>query len=100
MNKDKEWIDITDKLPREERSQDFQSKLLDILSTHGGLTRGDICEVLGYERYEYKNKYPAHNQRTTVFDNLEKLRKKGKVEKVKEYNGKRGRPKEVWRIIL
>jgi len=87
----------------------------DILNTlrRETLTRDEICELLGCERYLYKyNRYRYHHKkeiiktlsrdsfygRTTIYDNLYKLLKRGLVEKFCKSNGKRGRPTVYWKL--
>ena len=93
---------------------EIQLKLLDLLKINGDLKREDICEHLGFESYalEYNYYYPSrnlrksiqqrklqmHHKRTTVQNNLVKLEKRGLVSKYQKHNGKRGRPKTMWKI--
>lgn len=76
----------------------IQQKILDTLSSNGGiLSRRQICKNLGYEYDIYTQ---MHKQRTTVYDNLLKLKNRGLVQKIRGTStGKRGRPPEYWKII-
>lgn len=93
---------------------EFQEKLLELLRIHGPLKREKICELLGFSSYqrEFIHYYPTirpykskqhkkmqlYNRRTTVYDNLDKLLKKGLILKYQIPNGKRGRPPTYWKL--
>ena len=63
----------------------IQFKLIDILERKGGKNRDELVALL---------KTP----RTTIYDNLIKLEKKGIVDVIEKHNGKRGRPIKFWKI--
>jgi len=104
------------KIKKEEINEltEIQVKLLDVLKNNGALKREEICEHLGFESYllEYNHHYPTwnlqktkqqrkmqlHSKRTTIYNNLVKLEKKGLVSKYSKNNGKRGRPPTYWKI--
>ena len=84
-------------LPRsitERRMRETQIEILKVLEAHGPLIRG--------QKYDKKQdtliaitKYA----RSTVYDNLEKLKKKKLVERFSEDTDYRGRPVIYWRIV-
>lgn len=100
----------------EERLTPIQEKIIDTLKKGGPMTRGGICESLGYKKYTYESlsyssqssiKYHKpyhqlrvyHHKRTTIYDNLLKLEKRKVVKKFTKNNGKRGRPIVLWTLV-
>lgn len=63
----------------------LQLLLFDMLATLGPLTRRDIVKKLD-------------EPRTTIYDHLCRLEKRGKVMRFTKNNGKRGRPLVFWKI--
>jgi len=89
----------------------IQEKIYNTLKEKGELTRSGICKEFNYmlKGYKFKNKRKnkrkndehivfLHKQRTTIYDNLDKLMKKGLVEKHTQETGKKGRPPTYWKI--
>jgi len=85
----------------------LQKRIISVLEYP--ISREKICEALGFEIYKQERvregnttkhvyQFPSHKKRTTVFDNLDRLRRKKLVKKEKKHNGKRGRPKELWAL--
>ena len=64
----------------------LEERILKILNQHGASARDYISFIL---------KVP----RTTVYDQLAKLEKAGKVEKSTYNNGKRGRSITIWGVL-
>ena len=62
----------------------IQGKILDILKEKP-MYRSEIVQKL-------------NTQRTTIYDNLFKLLKQGKVERSFYHNNRRGRPWTIWRL--
>lgn len=58
-----------------------------LLVSPKGITRTEICEII---------KIP----RTTVYDNLVKLQKQGRIEKFSRSSGRRGRPIVLWKLKM
>lgn len=67
------------------KKNNLQADILDFLWANGSSDRQEICEDL---------EIPW----TTIYDNLEKLRKRRLVENFKIYTGNRGRPRTYWRL--
>lgn len=61
------------------------AKIMDALAINGKLTRDEVVRLTGYPR-------------STVYDNLVRLEKKGLVERAPFNNFKRGRPKVFWNL--
>ena len=97
--------------------RDNKTKLIELLENKGPLTRDGMCEEFGFDcylvesiqNYYYNSTWKAryyrsveqYNQRTTVYDNLEKLESQGLVERFSEkIKGKTGRPPVFWRIAI
>jgi Fe2+ or Zn2+ uptake regulation protein len=62
----------------------IQHNIVKILEEHGSLSRRDLVRI---------SKAP----RTTIYDNLVKLQKLGKIQKFSRSNGERGRPLVFWK---
>ena len=88
-------------------------KMLMELLGKGPMTRDQLCEAFGYEKYPYQHFQPymkgqtlihyhrdveQYHSRTTLYDNLIILEKQRKVEKFSKPNGKPGRPLIFWRL--
>lgn len=92
----------------------IQVKILEFLK-EGPMSRDDLCKKFGYGKhtYYYNQAYPDKRQskrryhreliqyrkRSTVYDNLLKLKNRGLVEKYSFNNGKRGRSVVMWRLV-
>ncbi|TFF98847.1 MAG: hypothetical protein EU547_00100 [Promethearchaeota archaeon] len=74
---------VKDFLKNEEIFTPLQLNLIKTLKEHGALTRRELVRQL---------KTP----RTTIYDNLVKLKKKQLVKKFSRNNNKQGRPKVYW----
>jgi len=77
-------------------------------------TRDQICEFFGFKKYNinYSLPYPnnikrtnvyhrnveQYKRRTTIFDHLYKLEKRGMVLRIKKLTGARGRPPILWKL--
>jgi len=81
--------------------------LLHILKKHDtGISRFNICEKLKLSKYKYINhpyrKYSQtlilHNQRTTIYDTLNKLEQQGKIIRYHFLEGNIGRPITLWKL--
>jgi len=76
----------------------IQKRILDILDGKV-LRRSQICKELGYEFDNNIGYNGLYKRRTTVYDNLLKLKNKGLVNKTRSKgNGRKGRPPELWKI--
>lgn len=64
----------------------LQLKLLKILKESGGLKRSELVKKLGIAR-------------TTIYDNLNKLKQFGMIKNYEKYIGIRGRPFVIWEVI-
>jgi len=78
------------------KCNDFQLGLYFLLYNKGDLNRNQICSELGFKILP-SNRY---EMRTTVYDNLLKLKNKRLITKFEKSNGKRGRPIVFWRVKL
>ena len=88
----------------------IQQQIIDVLKKHGEMSRNEFCEEFGFKTHiiEYiirapsKKKYPIrveqYERRTTIYDNLVKLEKKGIVERLSRNNGKVGASVKMWRL--
>ncbi len=88
----------------------IQQQLIDVLKKNGAMSRNEICKAFDFEWYIYnqiivypsKKKYPhilkQYNRRTTIYDNLVKLEKKGIVERFSKNNGKVGASVKMWKL--
>lgn len=88
----------------------IQKRIIEVLKKNGDMSRNEICEGLGFASYEYefntispsKKRYPSktiqYRSRTTVFDNLVKLEKKGIVKRFSINNGKVGASIKKWKL--
>ena len=88
----------------------IQQKLINILKKNGAMSRNEICEAFGFKtiiydhivvspsKKRYHNKLIQYNKRTTIYDNLVKLEKKGLVERFSKNNGKVGASIKMWKI--
>ena len=63
----------------------LQHNLVKVLTERGPLTRKELVAIL-------------NTPRTTIYDNLLKLKKRKFVERFEKHNGKRGRPYIFWQI--
>lgn len=88
--------------------------LIELLEKNGPMTRDQLCNEFGFEKYPYHynqiymrgrtlTKYPRNykqfHSRTTLYDNLKILRDQGKVERFSKNNGRKGRPHTFWKLI-
>ncbi len=88
----------------------IQQQLIDVLKKNGAMSRNEFCEEFGFKTHTYdyvirapsKKKYPIrveqYHKRTTIYDNLVKLEKKGIVERFSRNNGKVGASVKMWRL--
>ena len=107
---------VQENISMEEILTPIQLKIIDILKKAGPMTRDEICESFGYKKYTYKSlsynsqksiksHKPYHHQshvyhkRTTIYNNLLKLKKRKVVKKFTKNNGKRGRPLVLWKLV-
>ena len=114
--KKKEFQEIAEKHPKPNYPPPIQQQIIDILKKKGSMSRDDICEEFGYKKRKftqiqyYPNKtqrkvknireMEQYEKRTTIFDNLIKLEKKGIVERFGLNNGERGRSVKMWKLEL
>ena len=64
----------------------IQKELINTLEYFNAMTRRDLVSLLSIPR-------------TTIYDNLLKLKKKRIVERFSENNGKVGRPLILWKLV-
>jgi len=88
----------------------IQQQLIDVLKKNGEMSRNEICEKFGYKthtynyivlspsRKQYPQKLEQYHKRTTIYDNLVKLEKKGIVERFRRNNGKVGASVKMWKL--
>lgn len=88
----------------------IQQQIVEAIKRKGEMSRADICKDFGFETHIYdfvviapsKKRYPTkveqYKRRTTIYDNLVKLEKKGIVEKFSRNNGKVGAPIKMWKL--
>lgn len=92
----------------------LQATILKLLNENVAMTRDDLCRELGYGKHivEYVICYPdtrqpkirrhiyreQYDRRSTVYDNLVKLQRRGVVEKFSYNSGQQGRPLIFWQL--
>ncbi len=93
----------------------IRQMLMELLGK-GPMTRDQLCEAFGYEKYQiqyaqnymrgqtlvhYHRDIEQYHSRTTLYDNLKILKDQGKVEKFSKgrEKGKIGRLPIFWRLI-
>lgn len=88
----------------------IQQQLVNAIKKNGAMSRNDFCKEFGYKMHIYdqtvlipsKKKYyfklKQYEKRTTIYDNLVKLEKKGIVEKFSKNNGKVGASVKMWKL--
>lgn len=88
----------------------IQQQIIDVLRKNGEMSRNEICEKFGYKthiynyivlspnRKQYPQKLEQYHKRTTIYDNLVKLEKKGIVERFRRNNGKVGASVKMWKL--
>jgi len=91
----KEFIEIVEKHSNVDYVIPIQQRLIDVLKKKGNMSRDEICEEFGYK----KKIIIRYEKRTTIYDNLLKLEKKGKIKRFDINNGKRGRSITMWKLM-
>lgn len=88
----------------------IQQQLIYALKNRGAMSRNEICEAFGFKTHivkyvilspskkKYHVKLKQYEKRTTIYDNLVKLEKKGIVEKFSKNNGKVGASLKMWKL--
>ena len=88
----------------------IQQQLVNAIKKNGAMSRNDFCKEFGFKthicdhivvspskkRYHFKLK--QYEKRTTIYDNLVKLEKKGIVERFSKNNGKVGASLKMWKL--
>lgn len=95
----------------------IQEKIIDTLKKEGRpMRRKQICEAFGFgtivydiisydskkdrkSQREHHRKLIQHKKRTTIHNNLDKLKRRKIVENFTKNNGKRGRPLVLWALV-
>lgn len=88
----------------------IQQRIINALKKNGAMSRNEICEGFGFKTHIYdqivvspsKKKYhyklEQYHKKTTIYDNLVKLEKKGIVERFNKNNGKVGASVKMWKL--
>ena len=88
----------------------IQQRLIDALKKNGAMSRNEICKAFGFKAHIYNyivvspsekkhhTRVKQYEKRTTIYDNLVKLEKKGIVERFSKNNGKVGASVKMWKL--
>ena len=88
----------------------IQQQIINAIKKKGAMSRNEICEEFGYKihiydqtvvspsKKQYHYKLEQYHKKTTIFDNLVKIEKKGIVERFSKNNGKVGASVKMWKL--
>lgn len=88
----------------------IQQQLINSLKKNGAMSRDEICEAFGFKTHivnhvtlspskkKYHLRLKQYDRRTTIYDNLVKLEKKGIAERFSVNNGKVGASIKMWKL--
>lgn len=88
----------------------IQQQLVNAIKKNGAMSRNDFCKEFGFKTHiydqivvspskkQYRYKLEQYHKKTTIFDNLIKLEKKGIVERFSKNNGKVGASVKMWKL--